>query len=82
MSVLFSHLFTRSNSIVPDIQSINIPKSNKQYDKSMYITIVNKSYKDILLTPDELSFLETIPPKKLGIIVNINRNNRSYEVKP
>ena len=80
MSVLFSHLF--NNRILPDNQSINIPKSNKQYDKSMYITIVNKSYKDIRLTPDELSFLETIPPKKLGIIVNINRNNRSYEVKP
>ena len=80
MSVLFSHLF--NNSIVPDIQSTDIPKSKELYDKSMYITIVNKSYKDILLTPDELSFLETIPPKKLGIIVNINRNNRLYEVKP
>jgi hypothetical protein len=77
MSVLFSHLF--NNSIIPDNQSTDIPKSKKLYDKSMYITIVNKSYKDILLTPDELSFLETIPPKKLGIIVNINRNNRLYD---
>lgn len=48
-------------------------------DKSMYITIVNKSYKDIQLTQDELSFLKTLPSKKLEIILNINRNNRAYD---
>ena len=52
-------------------------KSKKTYDTSKYITILNKSYKDILLTPDEMSFLETVPRKKLNIILNINRNNRA-----
>jgi len=54
-------------------------KSKKTYDTSKYITILNKSYKDILLTPDELSFLETIPRKKLNVIININRNNRARD---
>jgi len=54
-----------------------LSKSKKTYDTSKYITILNKSYKDILLTPDEMSFLETVPRKKLNIILNINRNNRA-----
>lgn len=84
MSDLLSHLFTKFNSTINDTnvnQSMNIPKSNKLYDKSMYIIIVNKSYKDILLTQDELSFMETLPSKKLEIILNINRNNRSCDAK-
>ena len=54
-------------------------KSKRTYDTSKYIKIVNKAYKDILLTPDELSFLETIPRKKFNVILNINRNNRSRD---
>jgi len=53
-------------------------KSKKIYDNSKYIKILNKSYKDVLLSADEMSFLETIPRKKLNIILNINRNNRSF----
>jgi hypothetical protein len=56
-----------------------LSKYKRTYDKSKYITILNKSYKDILLTPDELSFLETIPRKKLTVIININRNNRARD---
>lgn len=74
MSHLLRYLF---NSTVDDTPS----KSKKQYDKSVYITIVNKSYKDIQLTQDELIFLETLPSKKLDIILNINRNNRACDVK-
>ena len=86
MSDLLSHLFTTFNIMVDDDdkninQRVNSPKSNK-HEKSKYITIINKSYKDILLTPDELSFLETLPSKKLEIILNINRNNRSCDAKP
>lgn len=75
MSDLLRYLFTKSNTIVDDTPT----KSNKLYDKSMYIKIVNKSYKDILLTPDELFFLKTLPSKKLEIILNINRNNRACD---
>ena len=56
-------------------------KTIKPCDTSMYITIVNKSYKDIQLTQDELIFLETLPSKKLDIILNINRNNRACDAK-
>lgn len=56
-----------------------LTKYKKTYDKSEYIKILNKSYKDILLTPDEMSFLETIPRKKLNVILNINRNNRARD---
>jgi hypothetical protein len=80
-------IYPKSNIVVDaDIkQSMNPAldpytiKSKKIYDKSKYIKILNKSYKDILLSADEMSFLETIPRKKLKIILNINRNNRSSD---
>ena len=91
MTALVRYLFPKSN-IEEDKerrndrrQSMNpaldpfMTKSKRTYDTSKYITILNKSYKDILLTPDELSFLETIPRKKLNIILNINRNNRARD---
>jgi hypothetical protein len=87
MSALVRDVFPKS-TIEEDkerSQSMNhaldpfMTKSKKPYDTSKYITILNKSYKDILLTPDEMSFLETIPRKKLNIILNINRNNRSRD---
>lgn len=87
MSALVRYLFPKSN-IDGDTgtrQSMNpvldpyLTKYKQTYDKSKYIKILNKSYKDILLTPDELSFLQTIPRKKLNVILNINRNNRSRD---
>ena len=84
MSALVRYLFPKSNigenkerrqSMNPALDP-HMTKYKKTYDKSKYITILNKSYKDILLTPDELSFLETIPRKNLNVILNINRNNR------
>jgi hypothetical protein len=87
MSALVRYLFPKSN-IDGDNEfrkSMNssldphMTKSKKMYDKAKYIKIVNKSYKDILLTPDELSFLETIPRKNFNVILNINRNNRSHD---
>jgi hypothetical protein len=77
------YLFPKSNIVVDtDIKhelEPHMTKSKKIYDKSKYIKILNKSYKDILLSADEMSFLETIPRKKLNIILNINRNNRSFD---
>ena len=88
MSALVRYVFPKS-TIEEDKERRNdgrktsldafMSKSKKTYDTSKYITILNKSYKDILLTPDEMSFLETIPRKKLNIILNINRNNRSRD---
>jgi len=87
MSALVRYLFPKSNiggdnnrsqSINPALDPF-LSKYKKTYDKAKYIKILNKSYKDILLTPDEMSFLETIPRKKLNIILNINRNNRSFD---
>jgi hypothetical protein len=87
MSALVRYLFPKSN-IDGDTgtrQSMNpvldpyLTKYKQTYDKSKYIKILNKSYKDILLTPDELSFLQTIPRKKLNVILNINRNNRARD---
>jgi hypothetical protein len=84
MSVLVRYLFPKSNiEENNDIRKTSLEpylsKSKKTYDTSKYITILNKSYKDILLTPDEMSFLETIPRKKLNVILNINRNNRARD---
>ena len=87
MSALVRYLFPKSNidGDTDSRQSMNpvldpyLIKYKQTYDKSKYIKILNKSYKDILLTPDELSFLETIPRKKLNVILNINRNNRSRD---
>lgn len=88
MSALVRYLFPKSN-IDEDKERRNdirkpalgpyMAKYKRTYDKSKYITILNKSYKDILLTPDELSFLETIPRKQLHVIININRNNRARD---
>ena len=86
MSAMVRYLFPKSNISADKelIQSMNpsldpyTTKTKKIYDKNKYLKILNKSYKDILLTPDEMSFLETIPRKKLNIILNINRNNRSF----
>lgn len=88
MSALVRYVFPKS-TIEEDKESRNyrsqsmndsfMTKPKKTYDTSKYITILNKSYKDILLTPDEMSFLETIPRKKLNIILNINRNNRARD---
>ena len=83
MSAMVRYLFPKSNIDADKElrQSMNphtTSKSKKRYDKSKYIKILNKSYKDILLSADEMSFLETIPRKKLNIILNINRNNRSF----
>lgn len=78
MSSMVRYLFPKSN-IGPDNELSHTKKSKKIYDKSKYIKILNKSYKDILLSADEMSFLETIPRKKLKIILNINRNNRSFD---
>ena len=80
MSALVRYLFPKSD-VGGDKHSRNphMTRNKKTYDKSEYIKILNKSYKDILLTPDELSFLETIPRKKLNIILNINRNNRARD---
>ena len=76
-------LFPKSDIVVDtdikhDFDSHNT-KSKKIYDKNKYFQILNKSYQDILLSADEMSFLETIPRKKLNIILNINRNNRSFD---
>jgi hypothetical protein len=86
MSALVRYLFPKSNIEDKDFrQNMNpaldpyMTKHKKTYDTSKYIKILNKSYKDILLTPDELSFLETIPRKKLNVILNINRNNRARD---
>jgi hypothetical protein len=87
MSALVRFLFPKNNIVVDtDIkQSINpaldpyTTNPNKIYDKNKYFKILNKSYQDILLSADEMSFLETIPRKKLNIILNINRNNRSCD---
>jgi hypothetical protein len=76
------YLFPKSNIGSDTELSQSMPhtkKSKKIYDKAKYIKILNKSYKDILLSADEISFLETIPRKKLIIILNINRNNRSFD---
>ena len=83
MSALVRWLFPKSDIVADtDIkQSMNhhtTSKSKKIYDKNKYLKILNKSYKDVLLSADEMSFLETIPRKKLNIILNINRNNRSF----
>ena len=83
MSAMVRYLFPKSNIDADKElrQSMNphtTSKSKKRYDKSKYIKILNKSYKDVLLSADEMSFLETIPRKKLNIILNINRNNRSF----
>ena len=87
MSALVRYLFPKSNidldkefrqSMNPSLDP-HMTKYQKMYDKAKYIKILNKSYKDILLTPDELSFLETIPRKKLNIILSINRNNRTRD---
>jgi hypothetical protein len=84
MSVLVRYVFPKS-TIEEDKERRKtslepyLSKYEKTYDTSKYITILNKSYKDILLTPDEMSFLETIPRKKLNVILNINRNNRSRD---
>ena len=81
MSAMVRWLYPKSN-IVPDVdinQSMaHTKKSKKIYDKTKYLKILNKSCQDILLSADEMSFLETIPRKKLNIILNINRNNRSF----
>ena len=69
---------TRNDTRKPALETY-LSKSKKTYDTSKYIKILNKSYKDILLTPDEMSFLETIPRKKLNVIININRNNRARD---
>jgi hypothetical protein len=84
MSALVRWLFSKGNTAVDtDINQSMHPhttsKSKKIYDTSKYIKILNKSYKDVLLSADEMSFLETIPRKKLNIILNINRNNRSFD---
>jgi hypothetical protein len=84
MSALVRYVFPKSSIDVDnDIRKTSLEpylsKYEKTYDTSKYITILNKSYKDILLTPDEMSFLETIPRKKLNVILNINRNNRARD---
>jgi len=84
MSALVRYVFPKSSIDVDnDIRKTSLEpylsKYEETYDTSKYITILNKSYKDILLTPDEMSFLETIPRKKLNIILNINRNNRARD---
>ena len=80
MSALVRYLFPKSN-IDGDKHSRNphMTRTNKTYDKSKYLEILNKSYQDIILSADEMSFLETIPRKKLNIILNINRNNRARD---
>ena len=83
MSALVRWLFPKSDiGLDTDIKhelDTHATKSKKIYDNSKYIKILNKSYKDVLLSADEMSFLETIPRKKLNIILNINRNNRSFD---
>jgi len=76
MSALVRWLFPKSN-IAVDLDCNK--KSKKIYDKNEYLKILNKSYKDILLSEDEISFLETIPRKKFNIILNINRINRTFD---
>ena len=80
MSALVRYLFPKSN-IEGDKPRRNphMTRTNKTYDKSKYLEILNKSYKDIILSADEMSFLETIPRKKFNIILNINRNNRARD---
>lgn len=82
MSAMVRWLFPKSNIDADKELRQSMPhtkKSKKIYDNSKYIKILNKSYKDVLLSADEMSFLETIPRKKLNIILNINRNNRSFD---
>ena len=83
MSAMVRWLYPKSNIVVDtdikhELEPHTTSKSKKIYDKNKYLKILNKSYKDILLSADEMSFLETIPRKKLNIILNINRNNRSF----
>ena len=84
MSAMVRWLFPKSDieadkELRQSMNSHTTSKSKKIYDKNKYLKILNKSYKDILLSADEMSFLETIPRKKLNIILNINRNNRSFD---